>query len=240
MKRKDVVDDEVVAALCTGSRAWEQFGRLNVEDWYRNENLTLQLANAVMLDFSSLTQRGSEELLEVYNHLVDFAKQLKLGKQVKEIADLFFLDVEIPHRVSSDELLLLAASEKSKKGIDKILQEHLGCFTGEACNRCKVVDEMLGEDLLCELARNPNTNEEQQEQLIELSHNRQLIYTILVSNPGVSKGARFILTRGEFWQDMEEEDVTQIIETMQENPRFTDSEIAEFRSYFEDEWGYGQ
>jgi len=96
IKHKKEVDRQVLDALMSGVIAWESWKRSNVEDWYRDENLTLKLAQSAMVQFCTLTWRGSRELLEAYNHLVDFANQQKITR----VEDVFNLDVEIPLRVS--------------------------------------------------------------------------------------------------------------------------------------------
>jgi hypothetical protein len=96
IKHKKEVDRQVLDALTSGVIAWESWKRSNVEDWYRDENLTLKLAQSAMVEFCTLTWRGSRELLEAYNHLVDFANQ----QTITRVEDIFNLDVEIPLRVS--------------------------------------------------------------------------------------------------------------------------------------------
>lgn len=142
---------------------------------------------------------------------------------------------------SSKELLELAATETSSKGIDKILKDHSGCITGEYCDRCKIIHEVLFEELIYELAENPNLNDKQQETVLELAHDYQRVWTSFVSHPKISDEIRRQMTSGgEFWHDMDDYQVTRVIEAMKANPRFTAAEIEEFRSYFEEDWGYGQ
>ena len=242
IKRKNEVDYEVLIALDMGVFAWEQLGRPSVENWYRNENLTLQLAKSVKLEFCTLTNRGSQEILEVYNHLVDFANQMKSPNKVSEVSELFDLDVELPHRVSSEELLVLAATATSKEEIDRIIKDHSGCSSSEKCNRCKIISEDPDEyeGVVYALADNPNLDARQQEKILDLSEYSQLVMHSLVRNPQASDKTKSLLTQGELWYDLDDDAVTRIIEDMESNPSFTDSEIAEFRAFFEDAWGYGQ
>lgn len=142
---------------------------------------------------------------------------------------------------SSKELLERAATESSSKAIDKILKEHSGCITGEGCAQCKIIDEVLYEELVYALAENPNLNAKQQEAVLDLAHEYQRVWEAFLRNPQISDDSRKQMTSGgEFWHDMDEDEVTRVIEAMKANPRFTAAEIQEFRSFFEEEWGYGQ
>ena len=142
---------------------------------------------------------------------------------------------------SSKELLRLASSEPSSEGIQKILDEHSRCFSGEYCSRCQVINEELFEDLVYELAKNLNLTDKQQRAVLDLAADYQRAWEILVYNPNISDETKSEITSGgEFWHDMDDHQVTEIIEAMKANPRFTEDEIEEFRSYFEGEWGYGQ
>jgi hypothetical protein len=140
---------------------------------------------------------------------------------------------------------VIASTSTSKKEIDNILKQHTSCFSFDYCNQCKVQIEIsLGwnlDDLLHELARNPNLNQNQQKAVLALTDDYQSLWEVFVSNPNISDGTKSGITSGgEFWRDMDEDRVTQIIEAMEANPRFTDRDIEEFRAYFEDDWGYGQ
>lgn len=240
IKRKSEVDYTVLIALDMGVFAWEQLGKPSVENWYRNENLTLKLAKSVKLEFCTPTNRGSQEILEVYNHLVDFANQMESPTKVSEVSELFDLDIELPHRVSSEELLVLAATSTSKKEIDRIIKDHSGCISSEECNRCKIISENAYESVVYALAENPNLDAKQQKKVLDLAVNDQIVMHSLVRNPQASPETKSFLTQGEFWYELDDDAVTRIIEDMESNPSFTDSEIAEFRAFFEDAWGYGQ
>ena len=242
INRKSEVDWEVLLALASGVFAWEQLERPSVKSWYRNEYITLQLVQSVNLEFCTLTNRGSQEILEVYNHLVDFANQMKSPTKVSKVSELFDMDVELPHRLSSEELLVLAATETSKKEIDRIIKDHSGCRSSEKCNRCKIIteDSYEYESVIYALADNPNLDAKQQEKVLDLTEYDQLVMHSLVRNPQASPETKSLLTQGELWFDLDDDAVTGIIEDMESNPSFSDSEIAEFRSYFEGAWGYGQ
>jgi hypothetical protein len=244
IQKKNEVDSELLSALHSGAFAWEFYERSNVEEWYRNENLTLQLAKSAMVEFCKPTAQGAQELLEVYNHLGDFANQLRPGTKLARVEDLFELDVEIPHRVTRDELLVIASTSTSKKEIDSILKQHTSCFSSEYCNQCKVQLEInLGwnlDDLLQEFAKNPNLDNKQQQIVLDLADGNQLISEEFINNPSVSKDTKTRITLWEFWHDMDEDEVIQVIEAMKANPRFTASDVEGCRAYFEEEWGYGQ
>lgn len=246
IKRKREVDDELLQTLRRGMWAYEELDNTNLEDWYWNENGTLHLANSVDLEFCSPSERGSQELLEAYNHLVDYANSLRPGVEPTELNEIFSLGVEIPHRVSSRELLVLAAEEDSSEGIERIFKEHKECFEGNNCNRCWEHDKSLSFSeyyglpaLIYALASNPNLDDKQQKRILELTSHDERLFLSFVKNPRVSDETKAHLD-AEFWPLDHEDDVTEVLEAMKANPRFTAEEVAEFRSWFEESWGYGQ
>lgn len=243
-KRKQEVDHDLLSTLHSGASAWEFYERSNVEEWYRKENLTLQLAKSAIVEFCKPTAQGAQELLAVYNHLVDFANQLRPDTKLARVEDVFELDVEIPHRVTREELLVIAATTTSKKELDNILKQHTSCFSFDYCNQCKVEIEINHGwnlyDLLQELAKNSNLDNKQQKIILDLADGDQTTSEMFLSNPSISKETKSVVTLWEFWHDMDDYDVTQVLKAMKANPKFSKSEVEECKAYFEDMFGYGQ
>jgi hypothetical protein len=92
IKNKIKLDKEVLLALRTFADEWEEYKNPNFEKWYTFENVSLPLAFSISYGFSNPTKKGEEQLLEAYNHLVDFGNQ----NNCESLMDILSLDKEIP------------------------------------------------------------------------------------------------------------------------------------------------
>jgi hypothetical protein len=90
--KKTIIDDELLKTLGDIGDEWYEYKNSNFENFAIWANVALPLASLVYLNYAIPTDKGNEQMLETYNHLVDFANE----NNCKSMEDLLALDKEIP------------------------------------------------------------------------------------------------------------------------------------------------